>query len=898
MLYFRLVCLLAATTLAWGQRPELRDAKNLGVMADEERLDGISLRFALSADKQQELDQFLEEVHQVGSPQFHLWLSPEQYADRFGLSDAELRRVEGWLRAQGLKVDHRARTRSFVVASGTVRQVKRAFSTEFRRYEHQGKRHFASARPIRLPEEIASLVQYVDGLDDFLPEPSQRQRPKPDLNLVGGQHILAPDDYAVIYNIQPALQRGIDGSGQRIVVVGQSSIDLSDMRQFRTRFNLTPNDPDVILYSGSREPGFTDSQPEANLDLQWAGAIARNARLIYVYGVSAIAAASFAIDQKLAPVVSVSFSAGCEAQNSQGFLSSLRNLVQTANAMGITWVNSSGDAGPAGCDPNSASIAQNGYGPRIPASIPEVTAIGGTELNDREGNYWRGTNDANLASALSYIPEIPWNESQPGVSIASGGGGVSSFFERPLWQPGSDRFRRTPDISLAGSTYNGYAVIDSGRLSIFGGTSAGTPAFAAMLALVMQGTNQTNLGNVNRLLYPLAQSSPDAFHDVISGNTLIPCALETRDCSSGRIGFEAGPGYDLATGLGTIDFDRLLAAWPRQPATQSLVTLSTNRSRVYSGITNGGPSWTFILTLKEHAGVATTIASFKIDGQDNSAQIGVFFGATTLEAGGLLNASILTRTQTPPVTITFEISGRDASGFVWTQTLFLPILGVVPAPAITGVANGASFAESFAPGAIVSVFGRNLAELTQAAAAVPLRSFAGGVTASVNGVTAPFYYVSPSQINLQIPYSTQTGSARLTISYPQAGAASVDIPVRSTAPGIFTNGDLFTVPQTSCGRGQTCILYVTGQGAVEPTIATGAAPSTRSTLETLPRPIAPVSMTIGDVPATVVFAGIPPALVGLIQVNFTVAANTPVGAQRVVVRVGTVDSPAARIEVF
>ncbi len=893
-MHLRLSLLLAVVILGWGQRPELKQARNLGALDASEAIEGISIHFTRSASQQQDLDRFLGELHRPGSANYHRWLSPEEYAARFGLKHEDLARIETWLRGSGLRIDQRGRTRSYLMASGTAGGVKRAFGTELRRYEHRGRRHFASEGPVRIPAEVNALVLNVDGLDDFLPEP--------DGNLAGGRHILAPDDYAVIYNIRPALQRGVDGTGQKIAIVGQSRIELSDMSLFRTRFNLPANVPEVILYPGSRDPGFNAAQGEANLDLQWAGAIARNAKLFYVYGTSALNAAVYVIDQKLAPVVSVSFSAGCEAQNPQGALSGLRSLVQTANAMGITWVNSSGDAGPAGCDSNSSTIVQNGYAPRFPAVIPEITAVGGTELNDRNGDYWRGTNDANLASALSYIPEIPWNESESGVTVASGGGGVSSFFLRPEWQNGpgvgNELFRKSPDIALSASLYIGYAVIQGGTLVSYGGTSAGTPAFAGMLALVLQATNQTGLGNINRILYPLAQSNPEAFHDVGTGNTLVPCAAGTKDCTTGKIGFEATPGYDLATGLGSVDFDRLLAAWPRQQPTQSLVTFSNSNAPVYAASSGGTLNWPFLLTLQEHAGLKTTLTSFKIDSEDLTSQVVNFFSSNTIPAGGTLKASLSARNLRVPLTQTFEISGRDESGYSWIRTLPVQFLGLPPAPVISGIANGASFAQSFAPGSILSIFGSNLASGTQAAAVVPLIDFSGGVLASINGVTAPFYYVSPSQINLQIPYGTPVGTAQLTLSYPQAGSSTVNVPVSETAPGIFTDGQLFTVPQNRCGRGETCILFITGQGAVNPVVATGAAPSPNLPVSGLPRPLGAVSMTIGDVPAGIVFAGIPYGLTGVTQINFTVAAATPVGTQRVVVKVGPNESSAARIEVF
>lgn len=868
-------------------------------MPDEEWIGSVAVRFGLDAAKQRELDQLLEELHRPGSPNFRRWLKPEDFASRFGLATERQAMVERWLTSAGMQVDYRARTGMFFLVSGTARAVRRAFLTDLRRYEINGRRHFASTSAPVIPRELASFVQHVDGLDDFVPTTGAR----PDYNLPNGRHLLAPDDYATIYNIRPAIDRGLDGSDQRIVVVGQSRIEVSDMLAFRSRFNLPAAELELIQYPSSNDPGLnSSSRIEANLDLQWAGAIARRAKLIYVFGTSAISAASYAIDRNLAPIISVSFSAGCEAQNPQATLSALRTTVQTANALGITWVNSAGDAGAGGCEINSAPIVQSGYGPRFPAVIPEVTAVGGTELNDRNGTYWRATNDANLASAISYIPEIPWNQSVQGISIAAGGSGISQFFERPPWQVGAgldgQPTRRTPDISLAASTYNGYSIIYNNELFVVGGTSAGTPAFAAMLALVLQATNQTGLGNVNRFLYPLAQSNPEAFHDVTEGDTLIPCVVGTKDCDTGRIGYTAGPGYDMATGLGTIDFDRFLAAWPRTAPTRAMLTLSTNRNPIYRTNSAAGTSqWTFGFALKEHAGVAVTISSFKIGTTDFSARITELLGRNTIGANQLLSTNINLTNLPSPVTLPLELSGRDELGNDFTLSVPLNIEGPAPAPVISGIAHGASFANSFAPGGIMSVFGSNLANRTQAAGAVPLVNFSGGVFATINGEAAPFYFVSPGQINLQIPYTARPGPARLIISYPQAGSASFDFQLQANAPGIFTNGDLFTVPQTSCSRGETCILYVTGHGSTRPGIATGNAPGPNTLLVDLPRPDAPISMTIGDTPASIVFAGTPPGLVGLIQVNFTVNPSTPTGTQPVVVRIGSADSVSAKIQV-
>lgn len=860
-----------------------------GVLLAQDSIDSIVVHFAKTPAQQQQLDDLLEDLYQPGSASYHRWLEPKEFKARFGPTEAAQARVRQWLSENGLKLDYAGGTHW--VISGNVGQVERAIGARLAKEPQGSRRRFARLENPKLPPEILHL----GGLDDPRPKPQAIGRTA---NAPDGSHLLAPGDYRTIYNVPAEME----APGQRIAIVGQSAINLEDMRAFRRRYNLPALDPEVILVPGSADPGFNDDQLEANLDLQWAGALASRSRLFYVYGSSALLAAAHVIDENLAPILSVSFTAGCEAELPQSTLAAFRNLAQRAAAQGITWINSSGDAGPAGCDGNRSFIAQNGFGVETPNSVPEITSIGGTELNDREGVYWAASNDASGASALGYIPETTWNQSRRGTSIAAGGSGVSIFYPRPLWQSGpglgDDRFRMVPDLSLAASTYNGYSVIHRGRPTIVGGTSAGTPAFASMLALILEATNRPNgYGNLNRILYPLAEAQPDAFRDITVGDTRVPCVPGSRDCGEGSFGFAAGPRYDLATGLGSVNFARLLDAWPRGNATQSLVTISSSRNPIYATATETGPSWVTTLTMKEHAGVETTLTSFRVDDIEQIREIEGALGTLSLRANGIQSLSVTFRNLTTPLARTIAIAGRDASGQSWARTLFLSYLGTASAPRITGLANGASFAQSFAPGGILSVFGTNLAQGTQVAGALPLTRFSQGIRASINGQTARFYYVSPNQVNLQIPYEVQPGPATLTMSFPQQGSSSVSFTVSPVAPGIFTNADLFTVPQTSCRRGETCILFLTGQGGLSPAIQTGEAPALTSLIEDLPRPVQPVGMTIGDTPAQIAFAGIPPGLVGVMQINFTVAPNTPVGSQRVVVKVGETESAGARINI-
>jgi subtilase family serine protease len=222
----------------------------------------------------------------------------------------------------------------------------------------------------------------------------------------------------------------------------------------------------------------------------------------------------------------------------------------------------------------------------LPASVPEVTGVGGTRFLEGGGNFWNTANNASGASALSYIQEAAWNDSTPGNPAASGGG-ASVRFSKPGWQTGTGvpagDVRSVPDVALAASAkHDGFLIYTQGGLSVIGGTSAGAPSFAGIAALlnhylVSSGLQQSpGVGNMNPRLYSLAQNAPDAFHDITNGNNVITvtCSTRTRNCAEGSFGFETGVGYDPVTGLGSVDAYRLVTAWAAPPAPAARLSAS------------------------------------------------------------------------------------------------------------------------------------------------------------------------------------------------------------------------------------------------------------------------------------------------------------------------------------
>ncbi len=248
------------------------------------------------------------------------------------------------------------------------------------------------------------------------------------------------------------------------------------------------------------------------------------------------------------------------------------------------------------------------------------------------------------------------------------------------------------------------------------------------------------------------------------------------------------------------------------------------------------------------------------------------------------------------VTAVYAQSGSSSASASITLSV-KPASASVGTPTITGVANGASFAQAVSPGAILSVFGSQLAPSASSASSVPLPISMAGVAATVNSVAAPLYYVSSGQLNIQIPYETPAGTATLSINN-NGQVTSKTFNVSAAAPGVFFNSQNgLIVPTGSATRGQIITLFITGAGSVTPAIATGAAPASGTAIANLPRPSQSVTVTVGGVAAASEFVGIPVGLVGVTQINFQVPSTIGIGTQPVVVITGGVSSPAAQLSV-
>ncbi|HXE62330.1 MAG TPA: protease pro-enzyme activation domain-containing protein [Bryobacteraceae bacterium] len=560
-----------------------------GEAAADLRIDHAILLVRPSAGQQAELEQLLRDQRNPASVDFHRWLTPEEYADRFGLSGPDESRLVSWLTGQGLTLNERGRGRNWIAFSGTAAQMGRAFHTSIHRYEVNGRMHFANASEPSVPAALADVVGGFLGLNDFTPQPAARVMGPPNFTS-GSAHYLAPADWMTIYDAAPLATAGYDGSGQSIAVVGQSDIVASDIAGFRNLFGLPANSPHVILVGA--DPGVNEARIEGNLDIEWSGAIAPKATVYYVVSSSAFTALLYAVSQSLAPVMSVSYGI-CENDSSPVY----RNLAQQANAQGITIVVASGDSGGGGCDAQNAEpLAAHGPAVQFPGNLPEVTSMGGTMFDDANGTWWGKKNSLTGASALGYIPEVVWSENTLANGLGASGGGASALFAKPDWQSGpgvpNDGARDMPDLAVASGGHDGYLVTQGSGLVVVGGTSAAAPSMAGLVALlnqyvVKQGIQaEPGLGNINPQLYRMAKTSPEVFHDIVAGNNAVPCAQGSPGCATGTYGAAAGAGYDLASGLGSIDANLLFSAWGQGTAPVIVnLTVSSSTATINDTIT-------------------------------------------------------------------------------------------------------------------------------------------------------------------------------------------------------------------------------------------------------------------------------------------------------------------------
>jgi hypothetical protein len=833
---------------------------DLGSTGGAKTIHGVTLVFHPSATQQADLENLLAQQQDRSSPNFHKWLTPAQFADRFGMSQNDIAKVSAWLESEGFTVASVANSRNQISFDGTVAQLESVFRTEIHTYLVDGETHFANATNPSVPAAMAGSVMAVGHLHDFRPRPHVRVQSH-FTSSISGSHFLTPGDFATIYDLQPLYSAGIDGTGQTIAIMGQTAIYISDIDNFRSSAGLSTNLPTQVLVPGSGTSTVSTSDlVEADLDLEWSNGVAKNATVIYVYvgnnsNFSVWNSLQYAVDNNVAPVISISYG-DCEAGNGKSFDDSVQGWAQQGNSQGQTIVAASGDDGAADCD-YQVSSATKGLAVDVPAAIPEVTGMGGNEFFGDSAStsttaYWEGASGSDtISSALSYIPEEAWNDTAEDGTLSASGGGASIYFSKPTWQTGigvpADGKRDVPDLALSASPdHDGYLICSqtdgagypsctsgfrdsNSDLDVVGGTSAAAPTFAAIVALLNQYLTASGLGNVNVNLYALAASNPSALHDVTTGNNIVPCTSGTTGCpakSPFQYGFTAGTGYDQVTGLGSVDGYELAQVWAASRSTTT-TTVSASSSNIYQGA-----SVTF--TAAVTPSTSTGKVSFYNNGSTTALGTATVssgkatFSTTALPAGADSvmavydgNGSTGSSTSATPAVVNvatpFTMSANPTSasvsaGQTATFTITItPITGFTGAVSFTAstTSSAGSCSSGLPTGALcsfnpasVTLDGIHAANVTLTITTMANMTLPTGAQSITVTGTSGTSGSNSTPVSLTVTASTETFTLSTTAStFPVAvgGTAAIPITVNSTNGFINTSNNTTILPLTySC----------------------------------------------------------------------------------------------------
>jgi hypothetical protein len=645
-------------------------------------MENVQLVLKRSPEQEAALTELLREQQDPSSPNYHKGVTPEEFGSRFGASDHDIQAVTSWLQSHGLRILEVSPGRNIIQFSGTAAQIEAALHTSIHSYVVNGEQHWANSSEPQIPAALSDVVAGVNTLHNFRKRPMSHKigmfsrsnatgevKPlEPDFTfnvgtgcgfVTAGCFAVGPFDFATIYNVLPLWNAGIDGTGVTIAIVGDSNINPADVTNFRSIFGLPPKAPVVIIADNGTDPHIqpppSGDELESDLDVEWAGAVAKGATIDFVIAANTNStngvdlAAEHIINHNLAPILSESFGA-CELALGTSGNTFFNTMWQQAATQMITVVVSTGDNGSPACDipnsnPKKSMPATNGLQVSGIASTPFNIAVGGTDFDQLSNPtmFWNTTSTGGTeVSAKGYIPETTWNDSctnldfilvgfnalpeincndtknlPQSINPIGAGGGVSNCtaptgstpascaggYAKPGFQIGpgvpNDGKRDVPDVSLfagdglVGSFYiiceqdqntpptnNPCSLANANNDTVgVGGTSASTQAFAGIMALVVQKTKSRHGIGAATALYQLAAAQPSVsgcntsapantcvFNDVTKGTISQPCVKGSPNCvvatstdANGILsGCDAAPGYDLATGLGTINAENLV----------------------------------------------------------------------------------------------------------------------------------------------------------------------------------------------------------------------------------------------------------------------------------------------------------------------------------------------------
>ena len=522
------------------ERRALKGARKVGTADPKERiLVTVLVRRRPSAKG---LSSVIEEIS-ARQPQERRHLTREEFAAAHGADPAELEKVEEFAHEHGLDVVEASPSQRRLVLSGTVAAFSKAFGVSLARYRHSRGTYRGRTGPVRVPEDLAPIIEGVFGLDNR-PQAKPHFRPygrkKGAARPRAGGISYSPPQIAELYDFPT----GINGKGECIALIelggGYRSTDLK--AYFRSLGISMPVVKSRSVDGGHNQPTGDPNGPdgEVMLDIEVAGSVAPGAKIVVYFAPNTDAgfldAVTTAIHDTLnrPSVVSISWGAA-ESDWTNQAMQAMDNAFQDAAALGVTVCCAAGDNG------STDGVNDGRLHVDFPASGSYALACGGTRL---EG------------SGSTITKEIVWNE---GVSGGATGGGVSDVFDLPEWQananippsanPGGRIGRGVPDVAGDADPVTGYQVLVDGKEFTIGGTSAVAPLWAGLIALFNQKLGRS-VGYLNPGIYGLPSSSV-AFHDISAGN---------NDVTGKNGPYPARSGWDACTGWGSPDGANLLIA--------------------------------------------------------------------------------------------------------------------------------------------------------------------------------------------------------------------------------------------------------------------------------------------------------------------------------------------------
>ncbi len=422
-------------------------------------MEHILLQLQRSPEREAALSNYIEELNDIHSSNYHHWLTADELGEQFGPAEEDIEAIRSWLQDQGLIINSVSATGMMIDLSGTAEQTAKAFHTSIHIVEAEGEYHVANMSDPSIPRSLAEAVAGVVSLNDFKPTPFHHDirtvhfdtrtgsestegtvklpsgAVRPDYTIGGGgstYQAIAPGDLSIIYNLKPLFAAGYSGQGQTIAVIEDTNVySTGDWNNFRSTFGLSSYTSGSLTQQhpgNCANPGVTADDGEAILDAEWASAAAPSAAIVLASCADTsstfggLIALNNIINSPNPPrIISISYGES-EAENGATANLAYYSAYKSAAAEGISIFVSAGDQGPSSSDPDAAKathgIAVSGF-----ASTPYNVAVGGTDFGDtyagENSTYWNTVNAGGYTSAKSYIPEIAWNDSCASQLIAS-----------------------------------------------------------------------------------------------------------------------------------------------------------------------------------------------------------------------------------------------------------------------------------------------------------------------------------------------------------------------------------------------------------------------------------------------------------------------------------------------